>query len=793
MPLYSEFFKSNKKDMCTPKYFQVEAIVAKYKKLASETEAVKKCKESFTEFFVPSDVHRLHFVSQLVGYIYQLGAGELANENVLSSYKKPISFYIKGLISKEEEDFLKENFDVFLDYAFEHDEELYIDMGDTFLMPSAWSSLVPSLLENCSGKIFIPNSYIGREFVGLNECELVVGSGFVKAALRAYACGLKIDKYEESNLNDALWSDLDDNSFDATIVEWGDSNERTVEEVFNACHRIVKDGGEILLAISKEAVLGDATAFLRKHIRVEKALESVIELPSGKILFHFVKKLHDTIVMCDATTLGQKNDEKVIDVAALQKEVEMANMPEYDDRFVVRRYSYDDLNDKILLPSYYLHYYEGGVPISQVAQLAFERFLTDECSKDDKVVTVNQLSNVFSKGEIRIGNLPRLRMDRARRYYRVEGPAVIVAVSENEIAVGYTTSEDSYLVSRNLYVLKPIAQLDVKYLACKMLSSAMQEQMLRLVCGKRNAVSLAKGWGDLVRIEVPSIEEQQKFTQDVALKDYVAQEEYVTKREKGFVHSVRLRKHALSQNISAFDSLFRSLEYCMQEHNGRLESKMQLSPVCSMTVGEAMSNLRSKLKTICERVAHMTDEQDWGMCEAIEPQHFIEKYEQEHPGSNFSFRHKWDKFETNSFAQDIFDEETGKLLFHRGESMNSAWFPKRALMQVFDNIVSNACEHGFTDKGRKDYEIRTSWATDGFNMIIKLSNNGEPMPADLDSMLVLEYGYSSALNQKGHGGIGGGEIAEIMHKFGGDVEVISSPDNKFTVTYVLKMPLASLY
>ena len=78
-------------------------------------------------------------------------------------------------------------------------------------------------------------------------------------------------------------------------------------------------------------------------------------------------------------------------------------------------------------------------------------------------------------------------------------------------------------------------------------------------------------------------------------------------------------------------------------------------------------------------------------------------------------------------------------------------------------------------------------------MIIKLSNNGEPMPADLDSMLVLEYGYSSALNQKGHGGIGGGEIAEIMHKFGGDVEVISSPDNKFTVTYVLKMPLASLY
>ena len=52
---------------------------------------------------------------------------------------------------------------------------------------------------------------------------------------------------------------------------------------------------------------------------------------------------------------------------------------------------------------------------------------------------------------------------------------------------------------------------------------------------------------------------------------------------------------------------------------------------------------------------------------------------------------------------------------------------------------------------------------------------------------------SSALNQNGHGGIGGGEIAEIMRKYCGDVKIVSTPEKKFTVTYVLKMPLASLY
>ena len=125
--------------------------------------------------------------------------------------------------------------------------------------------------------------------------------------------------------------------------------------------------------------------------------------------------------------------------------------------------------------------------------------------------------------------------------------------------------------------------------------------------------------------------------------------------------------------------------------------------------------------------------------------------------------------------------------------MNEAWFPKRALQQVFDNIVANACAHGFTDVNRKDYVIQTNWTTDGLNLLIEVANNGTPMPTDINPDMVLEYGYSSALNQNGHGGIGGGEIAEIMRKYGGDVKIISTPEKKFTITYVLKMPLASLY
>lgn len=782
--------------MRTQKYTQVEAIVAKYKNLASNTEAVRKTENGFSDFFIPEDFRRLHFVEQLLGRIYLLKTGETANEAVVKEYEEYTRYYIEGLITAEEEIFLVANFDVFVDYALDHLSSL-MTLGLDFDEPIEWSQLVPYLLNNRSGRVFIPSSNKGREFVGLGKCDLLVGDGFANAAMRALACGHDIKKYKKPKHDCELWADLEGQSFDAIIVEMAldsfDLKDFTVEDFFNACNRIVKDGGEILLCLSKESVLSDETVFLRRFISKERTLQDVVQLPSGKILFHFVKQPHDTFVMCDATELSQRSGDTVVDVASFQKEFEMVDMSESDEHPVFHRFSYDELNENILLPSYYLNDTKVGIPISEVATIESTLVLSDECKNVEKVLTVNQLSKTFSKGNFNVDSLPTLRTDRIRRLYRVEGPAVVMAVSDKEIAVGYTTDNSLFLVPKNMYVLKPTNGLDVKYLACQLLNPAIQKTIVELVYGKGNAAALTYAWCELIRISMKSLEEQAKVVREVVLKDYAEQENDAAMREKGFKHSIRLRKHALSQNISAFDSLFSSLKYYMEDNNGRIHAKDQLSSVSSMTVGEAMDSLKSQLKVICERVEKLSDEQDYGKCEAIEPQEFIEGYEREHHNVTFKFSHAWESFEKNSFQRDYFDKKTGKLLFHKGESLNSAWFPKKALKQVLDNIVSNALEHGFTDITRDDYVIKSSWTTDGLNMVVRVSNNGTPMPADINTELVLEYGYTTALNERGHGGIGGGEIAEIMHRFGGDVSVVSSPDKQFTVTYILRMPLASLY
>ena len=782
--------------MRTQKHFQVEAIVAKYKNLASSTEAAKKTQSSFKEFFIPDDFERLNFVEQLLGHIYLLRAGEKADADVVKKYSTVTSYYIKGLLKESEEQYLVDNFAEFVDYAFNNSNIVFSFSVDGFDQPSEWSCLVPYLLNSKTGKIFIAHSDSGREFIGLDKCELTVCRGYEDAAIRALAHGHTISKYQYQSPDDKPWciNEIVDGMYDVAIVdihsEWGYSG---FDKFFNSCLRIVKDGGEILLCLSKKMLLDDVSIAMRTILKEERLLQEAILLPHGNILLHIVKKTQDTFIMCDARGLSKKYDSRLIDLDAFVKEVEMAGMPEREGCPIMLRYGYDMFDENMLLPSFYLQFPKDGTSLSNVSSTVANYVLSDKCDSSEKVLTVNHLSAIFTKSEFKVAELPVIKQDRLRRFYRVHGPAVVMAISEQNIAVGYTEEASDFLVPKNLYVLTPSDEVHVRYLAAYLLRESVKKQIVSLVCGKGIIAHLAKNWMKYIRIEMLPLQDQLQIVQSVILKDYALQEFNAKKQEQGFQHAIRLRKHALIQNLSAFDSLFRSLEYCINEHKGYLKTSDHISPISTMTVEEAIGILHSELEIINYRVEHLTDSNDWGSCEAIEPQDFIETYEKTHSHFGFKFDHLWDVFESNTFSKDVFDKETGKLLFHKGESMNTAWFPRKALQQVFDNIVANAREHGFKDKDRNDYVIQTSWDTDGLNMIITVSNNGSPLPMDINTDLLLEYGYSTALNQNGHNGIGGGEIAEIMHKFGGDVHIISSPEKKFTVTYVLTMPLASLY
>jgi sensor histidine kinase regulating citrate/malate metabolism len=66
-----------------------------------------------------------------------------------------------------------------------------------------------------------------------------------------------------------------------------------------------------------------------------------------------------------------------------------------------------------------------------------------------------------------------------------------------------------------------------------------------------------------------------------------------------------------------------------------------------------------------------------------------------------------------------------------------------------------------------------------------IENNGAAISDERDTSSLFEYGVSSKLHKDGHNGIGCNEIADIIHRYDGEVEIVSTPDEEFKVKYIL--------
>ncbi len=116
----------------------------------------------------------------------------------------------------------------------------------------------------------------------------------------------------------------------------------------------------------------------------------------------------------------------------------------------------------------------------------------------------------------------------------------------------------------------------------------------------------------------------------------------------------------------------------------------------------------------------------------------------------------------------------------------NAVFAPEALTIIFDNIISNACSHGFAGRENNPSRniIKLELFTEGTDHIITISNNGEPVREHVTEDYVFTYNKSTQ-NGRNHYGRGGYEVKRLMEEFDGDAEFISRPQEVFPVTYKL--------
>lgn len=264
-----------------------------------------------------------------------------------------------------------------------------------------------------------------------------------------------------------------------------------------------------------------------------------------------------------------------------------------------------------------------------------------------------------------------------------------------------------------------------------------------------------------IKIAVPSLEEQERQCKEDARASLKEAGRKLLQTADEFRRDVHMKKHAIGQTVFNFKNWWDMLQKVRKEGGGIVDDTTEIGKVHKIRVSEIYDNIQTTMEKLNMQVDRFLIADKY-TSDDLSLTAFIKEYVKEHPNALFTY----------------------KVDFPNG-NIPQVSFSKDALAIVFDDIISNACSHGFDNQASADNNIvRISIDTSNGRPCVVVANNGKPFHDKLTVEDVFSYGRSSK-NGKKHYGIGGYEVWQIMKQFGGDAEFVSSPDEKFTVSYRL--------
>ena len=821
--------------------FTVENLVAKYRDYVSKhcSFGVNACEGNngrMVEVCSPISPDA-NADEQLLVTLYLCVAGSKADKNVLTALSGYVEKYKKEAFTNEEFVFLCNNFKELVVYEFSHRTEwgwksAYKSNEDTEYLPHRSHHThndVPALFldiikmkpEQRAGQtVFIADAGYCDVAVQFPNCII---KGFTHhkdnwsnqetwalGQIRLYAAGVK-SEILPCNEDIKDWQYISDVDY----ALWGFFNEPSYEGIVQSFQHM-KANSKMMLLMDRKDVVG-CTSYkshdlldLRMMLVKEKYINSIVSFDGydnyrgfdRQYICLFANKSVNTSVYVNAVTL--------------EKEMEL---------------SADMLDADILWPGYYFaNKPENGIPLSEIASyekmLSVYNILEDEdvtfdAIKDELILSdrARKILNMFSVAtpadmatNYKDSNLCNTNLkESGNSVFEGKGgwikiitkPCVLLYGKKDKCFAGYVNQisdklatllypEPTLALNEGMATLgsvpciSPKDGIDVRYIAALLLSPEIKEQIITICEGNvdNNMFPLIM---DKVTVANHTEKERLSFLSEANYNALVSAQREMKQTHEDYKKAIRMRKHALSQSLSSIEATFYALNVYRERNGGTISDSDRYSRIKNTTVKEGFEYLSKALKSMLIKMDRIADvEYSYSEPAYIDPELFIEEYISDNESS-------WIKFEPiiswikghNQADREVKDPLTKRTILKKGESINTFLFPKDALKQIFENIISNALSHGFIDESRKDYKLRFSWETDGIVMKIFVENNGAPITSNRSTDSLLEYGVSTSLNQSGHNGIGCNEIDGIMRRYDGKVDIISSPNNDFTVKYVL--------
>ena len=445
---------------------------------------------------------------------------------------------------------------------------------------------------------------------------------------------------------------------------------------------------------------------------------------------------------------------------------------------VVCETSWESTIGKHIIPTQYVleKQYIGSqfMPLGDFSMLEFGLQYNEEI--DTYHILASDLKDNPFDCSLDITNLEKAK---SKRVYTITSGTLVFIKPTNKgflLADLQVTEECNISWDNSIVAIRIIERtlLSETYLKCILKSEYVEYQLRNLWKG----LSLKKYLTNdipFITIPIPSLQEQEDIIKKETSKWMKEKDRTIEESFRQYEKEIHCRKHALSQTLSGLSSLWKTLSIYRNNNNGMLDGKDVIGNNTKISVNEVWQKIENRMFEIQTQIEHLAEvEYNWGPVENVDVVDFIRRYISSHNNDRYAM------------VLEHFDDDS-----HWKESVT---IPRNALTHIFDNIVSNAEAYGFTDGNRNDYCISFSALSDDYGELqIMISNNGNPLPKDIEKKDLFNYGISTALNRTStasgnkhvHSGIGLYEVKQLLNKYGADVKITSFGKNGSDVTVII--------
>ena len=795
--------------------FTVENLVAKYRNYV-KNHCEKTCEyDGVSEVLFPLEISA-NADEQLLVTLYQKVAGKDADDQIVEALSEFAEKFHHEAFTDDEMSFLCNSFTEVVSYEFAHRKEWYMrDHSNQCDLANRIRLVKEHVKPQKGAKVFIADSGYCDLAVLFSECIIYGFTGMTSQSIshqhqdteiwalgqiRLFAAGIQSEIVSGKGLfEEYSYSLPEKGSMDAVILRVNE-DKYFAQKIFGteckdieALYGLLKPNGKMLFF----SELMEEMAVKNSNDSYEKAIFDFRTLVVKE-------KAVSSIVAFEESVWGTGKDKNIMLEISKCENKEVCIKDEALSK--VKRIDSSELDPEVLWPSYYWNARQkNGVPLSRLVRIEATRVSKENdlakfvkgkgWTLYDKVkylplVTPSLLGDGYKDANLdlkSIGNIGETGSETELKwlYYGVaKEPCAFLSGIRDGIRVGYTTTvPDSGIAYTKCLCLLPQEGVDVRYIAALLFEPQVQEQISGICDGDISRLPYVV---DKIMVPRHNDKERLAFMSEVNYDALQTSLMEMKQNQMNYTRAIRMRKHSLTQSLSSIEAMFYALNQYRIRQNGQLTDNNVISRVQGTTVKEAFEFLSIEISNVMPTLEHIADvEYSFSKPESIDPEEFIENYIEKEKKSWLNFKHvlSWEKG-GNKAKQDIKNIK-GIVVCEKGKPLNTLVFPQDALKKIFDNILSNAKAYAFTDKTRTDYQLKFSWHTDGASLIVEIDNNGTPIPEDRDTVSLLEYGVSTALHKDGHNGIGCNEIKDIMSRYDGKVEIVSSPKDDFTVKYIL--------